>query len=49
MMDHLNPYTLLLVTVSIAAFGVVSYWLYSVASNLYQDFMHFSRRFRGVE
>ena len=48
-MEFLNPMVIFLIILGAAAGGVALYWLYTTISNLYQDFVHFSRRFRGVE
>jgi hypothetical protein len=48
-MESMHPYVVLLGILSVATFGVAIYLLYSILTGLYQDFMHFSRRFRGVE
>ena len=39
----------LVATFLISALGALAYLSYTVVNNLYRDFMHFSRRFRGVE
>ena len=44
-MTHLLPYALLIAVL----FGAALIFLYTVLSSLYQDFLNFSRRFRGVE
>jgi hypothetical protein len=48
-MDSMHPYVVLLGIAILATCSVIIFWLYSVCTNLYQDFMHFSRRFRGIE
>ena len=48
-MEPLHLSAVLLGMLIVAASSLAVYWLYTTISNLYQDFMHFSRRFRGVE
>ena len=49
MMESFHPYVVLLGILIVAASSLALYWIYTLLTNLYQDFMHFSRRFRGVE
>jgi hypothetical protein len=48
-MEHTPIYLVLLGMVILATLGTALVWSYRTLVDLYQDFMHFSRRFRGVE
>jgi hypothetical protein len=48
-MDHSHLYVFLYGLAVLATIMATLYGIYRVVSNLYQQFLDFSRRFRGVE
>jgi hypothetical protein len=48
-MDYFHTHTLLFESLIVISSMLALYLLYMMASNLYQEFVDFSQRFRGVK